>query len=129
MTTPDTTTAPGHYHARRRAAERYGLTLTDADCRRITKRIRSGPPLSVRVGHGRERTRVVAAVRWKGEWVLVVYDAKTDYLITFLPAWEVKRHRAVLERESGVTACPCESSSASQLLPSPAWTGSGEGSR
>lgn len=71
-------------HATRRAKERYGIDLSDADLAAIEEQVRSNAarPIGVSRTH-EERTRYV--VTWQDRIMLVIFDHRTDSLITFLP--------------------------------------------
>lgn len=97
-------------HARRRAAERYGLDLSAESLAAIEATIRGGGPHAVllRPDH-RGKDRGLYAVRLDGAWLPAVFDRATDSLVTFLPARELEHYRHVFEprparRPPGVVA-------------------------
>lgn len=66
-------------HATRRAKERYGIDLSDADLAAIEEQVRSNAarPIGVSRTH-EERTRYV--VTWQDRIMLVIFDHRTDSL-------------------------------------------------
>ncbi len=71
-----------HTHAQRRAAERYGIVLTEEELKKIVKKIDSGQAGLVH----RESSRIqILDVECGSKLVRVVYDLRRKALVTVLP--------------------------------------------
>jgi hypothetical protein len=94
-------------HARRRAAERYGMDLARADIDAIEAAIRDGDPAAVPLGYAhRKKARLLFGLRRAGRWYPVVFDAATDSIITFLSERALDPYRAKLEAVTPAPAPP-----------------------
>ena len=72
-------------HAKRRAQERYGLTLNRAELERLVRRIQHGEATVLE----RQSHRIsVFGLIVQGVSVRVVYDAKRKTIVSFLPLSE-----------------------------------------
>ena|SRR3989344_2761338 len=69
-------------HAKRRAFERYGITLNRHDVKQIVQMIRDGSGKFLR---RQSRIRVHWEVEFRSVKMRVVYDSLRDEIITFLP--------------------------------------------
>lgn len=79
-------------HAKRRANERFGLTLNRHELQALTSAIRAGRFAFVE----RQSNRVtVWAGIVKGQSVCVVYDSKQHQVVTFLPTCDDRHVEAV----------------------------------
>ena len=89
---------PGN-HARRRADERFGLELTDADAAALCIRLASRacqPQDGVVLLHREDSGRLHYAAWHRGEWLPVVFDPERCKLVTVLPAHALRRHKGKL---------------------------------
>jgi hypothetical protein len=79
--------ASNHLHAKRRAAERYGLNLTQDVHRAIVKIIqeRGGKLQAQR----QSNSRTIFTLPYDGNWLKVVYDKVHHNLVTILPILEL----------------------------------------
>ena len=76
-------------HSIRRAAERYGLQMTEAEYETLCRQVAEGREGCVRldrVSMGREKW----AIWLKGEWVPVVFDPGEGRIVTVLPRPELR---------------------------------------
>ena len=86
-------------HAIRRASERYGFELTEADYDSIRDRILL---LFSRVDPGvvlldrQTKHRALWAVWHGAEWLPVIYDKRQKTIVTFLPKKVLKGHKEKL---------------------------------
>jgi len=67
-------------HVKRRAWQRLGLVLTDAELGELAGRCRSRQPL----GRTDVTARLVYRLRWRGRLVWIVYDERLGAVITIL---------------------------------------------
>jgi hypothetical protein len=91
-------------HARVRTAERYALTLTNADFETIAGLIQSGSDDVALLRHDHTvKARLWVAVRWQGEWVGFVYDESTRSVVTTLPEHAIDAYRSYLAALDGTS--------------------------
>lgn len=93
-------------HARRRAAERYGLDLTLDDLHALARLIRTHDRSVVPLGIRDDGRRPWVAVRIGQAWYPVVYDVATASVVTFPPPEVLDRYRRFLDglaESQGVT--------------------------
>lgn len=89
-------------HARRRAAERYGLDLTHADLDAIaTDVIGRRPNVVFLRADPLVKGRTWVAVRCDARWALLVFDQVTSTVVTFLPEYELSPYWELLARREG----------------------------
>ncbi len=91
-------------HARQRAWERYGVTLTTADLDAIVAAVESGSPYVVKLRPtSREHPfRSWVAARVNGRWMSCVYDDAAKIIVTFLDPDGLDRWQWVIERATAV---------------------------
>lgn len=84
-------------HATTRAAERFGLCLTDDDFRDWESRIAHSRPDAVMLStrHGK-RNRTLYAVKHDDQWIPLIYDTATQSVLTVLPAFVLDRYMGTL---------------------------------
>jgi hypothetical protein len=91
-------------HARVRTAERYALTLTNADLESIAGLIQSGSADVALLRHDHAvKARLWVAVRWQGEWVGFVYDESMRSVLTALPEHAIDAYRSYLAALDGTS--------------------------
>jgi len=69
-------------HAKRRARQRYGISLSDHDYLQIVKKIQDGDAEFLE--HQTQRVAVYK-VEYKGDLFIAVYDQQRENVCTFLP--------------------------------------------
>ena len=72
-------------HAKRRAEQRFGLTLNRRDMRQIVLNIQSGDVELARFISRQSNRVTLWNVRWDGNWYRVVYDTTRGTLVSVLP--------------------------------------------
>jgi hypothetical protein len=79
----------GRLHARRRAWQRYGTALNDADVRRLEQQIWRGEADWI---CDQANMRSAYAVRFLGRRMIAIFDIHIEAIITFLPseAWAME---------------------------------------
>lgn len=87
-----------HWHALGRARERHGLDLADADLDAMVSAIRRRGPdvVTLRVDHGTSRRKV--ALRWRGAWLVLIYDEAYRAVVTVYPQTSSFPYQATLGR-------------------------------
>lgn len=76
-------------HAKRRAEQRFGLTLNRRDMRQIVLNIQSrNPELAQFVSRTSNRV-TLWRIYWDGGWYKVVYDTNRGTLVSFLPESDI----------------------------------------
>jgi hypothetical protein len=81
-------------HARRRARERYGLSLKQHEYHELCRRIQENIDCKFLY---RQSNRVsLFALKWGGEWLPVVYDKQRHTVVTVLPQEALEPYLASL---------------------------------
>ena len=72
------------WHFKKRVRQRFGLTLSDRDVEHILWRIREDKPGVVFLAVG-DDGRSAWRVKWRKVCMVVIFDHKTERLVTALP--------------------------------------------
>ncbi len=72
-------------HAKRRAEERYGVTLNKHDYKEISKSIMRGEQAVLK---RQSLARTIYLIDYQGQQLKAVYDKKRHQVVTFLPIEE-----------------------------------------
>ncbi len=81
-------------HARKRAMERYGIRFTLEVRRNLVSQIQNRRAVFLDSRSNREKS---FAVRYGDQWIPVVYDNKSQEIVTFLPPENLERYCGNLE--------------------------------
>lgn len=95
-------------HAGERASERFGIVLRgrdDEEIRRLIKELRASGAQKTMTAVRLQKeqasgNRSAFAVRFKGEWIPLVYDHRLDVIITVLPDYVLRNNGFVPPREA-----------------------------
>lgn len=93
-------------HAKRRAEERYGLSLKDEDYRAMVAMIEEGNEKITQLDKQSLRITLFA-VLWDERWLPIIYDNKRKTVVTILPKIALQPYEKKLEavaKELGINA-------------------------
>lgn len=83
-------------HARKRAAERYGIDLDSSEyhwlCHKLADQEEKPSPDCVRLWRQTDRL-THWAIWYLGEWIPIVFDSELRTIVTFLPSSHIRPHR------------------------------------
>jgi len=77
-------------HAKKRAQERYGVSLSKQDMKEIAGWIRHNKARHI---HTKSLTKAIWAVEIRGEEIIVLYDRKKRIVVTVLPSEVEERYK------------------------------------
>ncbi len=82
---PDSKAKAQRKHAKRRASERYNLSINRHDQHEMVRMIQVGPGPNVRFVEKQSLRVSLWEIFFKDQWCKVVYDCQRKTIVTFLP--------------------------------------------